>query len=264
MAWQTPKTDWTGADGVRFGDINRIEGNILDLKENKVELSDFNNLREAFDNAMYDISNRVSLQSLPVGTEFGLHENGILVPFIKLADNYESSGRVLAVRKDCLYISQLLSGNSTVYEDCLIDIWLNGPYIETLNSVVQNVLSNVGIKSQGTFSMSTINRKVFILSISELQLVSQGMPIEGSSIAYFNTNARRVSRISGSTTNYWTRTINTSTGNACYVSAGGTVATAIASEAALGIRPALTLPGTLEVTTGIPNTTNVMATAEVI
>lgn len=31
MAWQTPKTDWTGADGVRFGDLNRIEGNILAL-----------------------------------------------------------------------------------------------------------------------------------------------------------------------------------------------------------------------------------------
>lgn len=31
MAWQTPKTDWTGADGVRYSDMNRIEGNILDL-----------------------------------------------------------------------------------------------------------------------------------------------------------------------------------------------------------------------------------------
>jgi len=31
MAWQTPKTNWTGADGVRYNDINRIEGNILEL-----------------------------------------------------------------------------------------------------------------------------------------------------------------------------------------------------------------------------------------
>lgn len=31
MAWQTPKTNWTGADGVRFGDLNRIEGNIAEL-----------------------------------------------------------------------------------------------------------------------------------------------------------------------------------------------------------------------------------------
>lgn len=31
MAWQTPKTDWQGADGVRNTDMNRIEGNILEL-----------------------------------------------------------------------------------------------------------------------------------------------------------------------------------------------------------------------------------------
>lgn len=31
MAWQTPKTDWSVADGVRDTDLNRIEGNILEL-----------------------------------------------------------------------------------------------------------------------------------------------------------------------------------------------------------------------------------------
>ena len=31
MAWQSPKTDWAAADGVRNTDFNRIEGNILEL-----------------------------------------------------------------------------------------------------------------------------------------------------------------------------------------------------------------------------------------
>jgi hypothetical protein len=31
MAWQTPKLDWTRQDGVREYDLNRIEGNILEL-----------------------------------------------------------------------------------------------------------------------------------------------------------------------------------------------------------------------------------------
>lgn len=31
MAWQTPKTNWSAADGVRNTDFNRIEGNILAL-----------------------------------------------------------------------------------------------------------------------------------------------------------------------------------------------------------------------------------------
>lgn len=40
MAWQTPKTDWTGADGVRDVDFNRIEGNILELYESATANSD--------------------------------------------------------------------------------------------------------------------------------------------------------------------------------------------------------------------------------
>lgn len=31
MAWSTPKTDWVGTDGVVYTDLNRIEGNTLDL-----------------------------------------------------------------------------------------------------------------------------------------------------------------------------------------------------------------------------------------
>lgn len=31
MAWQTPKIDWSAADGVRDTDMNRIEGNLLEL-----------------------------------------------------------------------------------------------------------------------------------------------------------------------------------------------------------------------------------------
>ena len=39
MAWQTPKTDWTAADGVRDADMNRIEENILELHNETVRES---------------------------------------------------------------------------------------------------------------------------------------------------------------------------------------------------------------------------------
>jgi len=39
MAWQTPKTDWTSADGVTDADFNRIEGNI-DHIENSTRTPD--------------------------------------------------------------------------------------------------------------------------------------------------------------------------------------------------------------------------------
>ena len=49
MAWQTPKTDWSSADGVRDTDMNRIEGNALELKNTKAELNAFKALQQQVD-----------------------------------------------------------------------------------------------------------------------------------------------------------------------------------------------------------------------
>lgn len=49
MAWQTPKTDWSSADGVRDTDMNRIEGNALELKNTKAELNAFNAVQQQVD-----------------------------------------------------------------------------------------------------------------------------------------------------------------------------------------------------------------------
>ena len=125
MAFTTPKTNWTPADGVRYTDLNRIEGNALHLNENKAELSDFVALQGSVANILYDISNRILLSSLPVGAELGLYENGILVPFIKLSDNYESSGRTLVVRKDCYTMETLRDTHENSYNGCYTDTWLN-------------------------------------------------------------------------------------------------------------------------------------------
>lgn len=40
MAWQTPKTNWTSADGVADADFNRIEENILELYRRATETTD--------------------------------------------------------------------------------------------------------------------------------------------------------------------------------------------------------------------------------
>lgn len=39
MAWMAPKTDWGSPDGVGYADMNRIEGNILYLKEQHADLT---------------------------------------------------------------------------------------------------------------------------------------------------------------------------------------------------------------------------------
>lgn len=265
MAWQTPKTDWTGADGVRDTDMIRIEGNTQHLYENKAELTDFEALKRVVDDTLFNIANRVPIQAVNNGSTFGLYENGILVPFIKLTDNYEDSGRILVVRKDCLYVSQLLSGSDRLYDGCFVDTWVNGSYPEMLNAAVQSVLVAIPVKTWGTFGESTINRKAFLLSMNELQMTSnEGIPVEGSSISYFNSNSRRIATLDGTPIGYWTRSINSAQNIACYVTQSGSYSTGQPNSLELGIRPAFTLPGTLEVTAGVPNASNVMATAEVI
>ena len=56
MAWQTPKTNWSSADGVRDTDMNRIEGNALELKNTKAELAAFSALQQRVENALFENS----------------------------------------------------------------------------------------------------------------------------------------------------------------------------------------------------------------
>lgn len=258
MAWQTPKTDWTAQDGVRTSDFNRIEGNTLELYNMT------NVLSSNVSNALFELSNRTDISNISIGTEFGLYENGVLVPFIKLVNNYASSGRVLVVRKDIYYEAPLRSSGVGYYGGSSTDTWLNETYISMLDSLTQSVLQEVAVPSQTSAGLSTINRKAFLLSMQELGLVSSGMPLEGTTLGYFNTNNRRISVFEGMADSYWTRTINTSNGNAVFVNYIGSVATASANSGLHGIRPAFTLPASFEVIAGTPRTANTLAIAEVI
>ena len=44
MAWQAPKTDWSSESGVLYSDFNRIEGNILVLRNaSGIQITDVGN-----------------------------------------------------------------------------------------------------------------------------------------------------------------------------------------------------------------------------
>ena len=265
MAWQTPKTNWSIADGVRDADFNRMEENTQYLYENKADLSAFDALRQSVDDTLFEVSRRVELGNITNGGEFGLHENGILTPFIKLTTNYEGSGRILVVRKDCYKVGPIRETGDTLYEGCLIDDWLSNEYITYLSSTVQTVLADVFLKVWGSFGEGTLSRKAFLLSMREYRLSSvDGIPGEGSDISYFSSNDKRISRRDGEAISHWTRSIDNPRTNACYVSAFGTYAIGNPNTLQLGIRPAFTLPATFEVTTGLPSTANVLADTEVI
>lgn len=258
MAWQTPKTDWAAQDGVRNTDLNRIESNALELYNRAAVL------QQNIDNALFELSSRTDVGNLAVGTEFGLYENGVLTPFIKIADNYQSSGRVLVVRKDIYHEVPLRASGVGYYEGGSTDTWLNNTYVGMLDSLTQSVLQAVPVPVQTSAGVTAISRVAFLLSMQELNLVSGGMPIEGSALPYFSGNNRRIARFEGMADSYWTRTINVSNGNAVFVNYIGSVATVNANTGSHGIRPAFTLPSSYEVTAGVPTTANVLAEVEVI
>lgn len=269
MAWQTPKTDWSSADGVRDTDMNRIEGNALELKNTKAELTAFNALRQHVEDTLFEISQRTQIGNIAIGAEFGLYENGVLTPFIKLENNYAGSGRILVVRKNIIKMDTLFASGDTYYENSKQDTWLNNAYITTLDAATQNVLSNVNVPVATNVGEGSIARKAFILSLTEYNQYSAYAPTSiGSPIVYFNSNARRVARFNGSPVAHWTRSIYSlaSPPTAVAISAAGDGIGELntTTTSSYGIRPAFTLPADYEVIGSMPNTANVLATAEVI
>ena len=121
------------------------------------------------------------LVDMPDGYIYQLHENGVLVDFIKVKSNYISGGTAL-VRKDAAKNIQVSSGNGTiewdessggVYEGSVADTTCIDVYLPTLDE--KDTLMDAPIlvysSTSATASESdikTINRKVFLASCGEL------------------------------------------------------------------------------------------------
>lgn len=257
MAWQTPKTDWTMADGVRDADLNRIEGNTLHLYDG------MNALQRGLDEAIFVMSQRINLGELVDGAEFALYENGKLTPYLKVSGNYEGTGRALVVRKESYSARPLLEGSIGQYADSSIDNFLNNEFINVLDSATRAALTAVSIDTYNNLgSATTISRKIFLLSRTEYNF--SGGQVEGAINYYFINPDRRVAWFDGFQYEHWTRTIMVAQDEAVYVTNTGALGTANPLEFTAGVRPAFTLPSTFEVVAGVPSTANVLAVAEVI
>lgn len=236
---------------------------------NKVLFESFNGdidaLKKLVADTLYEMTQRVTIGSLAIGTVFSLYENGIMTPFIKLTDNYESSGRVLVVRGNCITENVLVNPSETNYENSRVDLWLNNEYISTLDTATQGVLNTVSVKVSTSNGVGGISRKAFLLSLREYQMTSSaGIPSMGNALAYFSPVERRIATLNGTPTNHWTRSNDRLRDTAAYITPEGDHLLGTPSTFIAGIRPAFTLPVDFEVTAGIPSTANTMATAEVI
>lgn len=191
-----------------------------------------------------------TLGSVAVGTLVKLNEDGSPVEFYVAKHDYESglngTGRTLVVRKDVY--EQLWWNNSSVnaYASSQVDNRLNSTYKSVLDEEIQELIGTTKIQytpGNGNWAVGTLERAVFLLSLTELGKSRTTANVEGSALPIASTLIR-VS-FGGGPFTQWTRTPNTSSGTSVWMlqvtgdeGTFGTVNTA-------GVRPAFTLPGTL-------------------
>lgn len=190
------------------------------------------------------------LSSIAEGSIVKLNENGSPVEFYVAKHDYESAlngaGRTLLVRKDCYDTRAWESDNVNAYASSDIDTWLNGTYKALLDENVQDAISTTQFyytKGNGTTTVSTLARSVFLLSCTELGESSTKANTEGTALDIAST--LKIAYLSGSATSQWTRSPNVSgsTTYAVYLGNTGSVGTSM-TNTSYGSRPAFTIPST--------------------
>lgn len=208
-----------------------------------------------------------ALGSLVAGSEFGLYENGILVPFIKVSSDYNGIGRCVVMRKH-LYKKAILTGTNNSYANSVTDVWLNGEYLSLLDSNVQSAIEAVNVPcavGNNDNTVVEISRKVFLASLAEYGITNQSYAKEGTQFPVFKSEATRIALYNGATMYHWTRTPHgIQIYESAYIRGDGTYGSDSTLSFEAGIRPVFTLPYDFEINVNAPSTGNTVATAEVV
>lgn len=204
------------------------------------------------DGTGYDISfaGGTPLSELRTGDTLYINENGSPVPFYVMKHDYESglngAGRTLVVREECYDLCAFdRSGND--YADSELDTWLCRTYLSLLDSAVQAALGTTKFSyTPGTGgSVTTLERAVFQLSVTELGKTAAYTNTEGSALPYAAYLLQRAT-MNGSAVSQWTRTPKLTNYMVYCLSASGSAEATYPYEEC-GSRPVFTLPGTTDV-----------------
>ncbi len=196
----------------------------------------------------------IPLSDLSPGTILTINENGTPVQFYVAKHDYESglngAGRTLVVRKDCYTMCRFATGEE--YSGGELDLLLNNEYLATLNVAVKAMLSTTkfyytpGSDNGSTQNVTTLQRSVFQLSLTELGKSDSSAHIEGSALPIAST--LQIAHLNGVATAQWTRTTDylSYSFGVYYLSDTGTVRSEGNSYQRWGARPSFTLPSDAE------------------
>lgn len=162
----------------------------------------------------YDIPfvGSIPLSELTTGTILYINESGSPVPFYVAKHDYESglngAGRTLVVRKDCYNLQQFNDYNSinNEYANSLLDNLLCNTYLNLLDSDIRAAIGTTKFyytPGNRTFDMTTLQRAVFQLSLTEYGLSFYMCNVEGSALPI--ASALQIAYLDGSAVEQWTR-----------------------------------------------------------
>ena len=191
------------------------------------------------------------LANKAVGSIIKLKESGKLVEFYVAKHDYENglngNGRTLIVRKDC-YDMRAFSNSNNAYANSSLDSWLCNTYLKLLDADIQAAIGTTKFyytPGNGNTTVTTLQRAVFQLSLTELGKSASYAKTEGSALPIAST--LQIAYRNGSACVQWTRTPHAgSTFGVCYLGTNGSVSYSSCGDS-YGSRPAFTLPSTLSV-----------------
>lgn len=176
-------------------------------------------------------------------------ENGVAQDFYVVRHNAYTDGRTLLLRRYIYDTRAWHSSNVNDYATCTLDAWFNGDYFNSLPADIRGQITAVTIPytpGNGNTTLSSLARKVFALSATELGATHQYLNAEGTALANAAT-LKIATDSSGTAKVQWTRSPYTNnTASAWLLGADG----GLYSNGCIytyGARPAFTLPSTLSV-----------------
>ena len=193
------------------------------------------------------------LANKAVGSIIKLKESGTLVEFYVAKHDYENglngNGRTLIVRKDC-YDMRAFSSSNNAYANSSLDSWLCNTYLKLLDADIQAAIGTTKFyytPGNGNTTVTTLQRAVFQLSLTELGKTASYANTEGSALPIAST--LQIAYRNGSAVAQWTRTpLTLGTGRVlCLYTNGNVGSDGNYYSNSGGSRPAFTLPSTLSV-----------------
>lgn len=196
-------------------------------------------------------SKGIPLSTITPGAILYLNESGSPVPFYIAKHDYESglngAGRTLLVRKDC-YDKRAFNSKNNAFSGSSMDTWLNNTWLKLLDADVQAAIGTTKFyytRGNGNNTKTTLQRAVFLLSVTELGKSSDYANTEGTALDSAVCRQLAIAHYDGHATVQWTRTpMKSDTFYVFCLSTDGGLDRRMSGNSNSS-RPTFTLPGTL-------------------